>query len=274
MDLGSQLPPVWASPAQLRQIVMNLVTNASDAIGDREGLVRVTTRLVTPDLSRTLGTGARERDYLQLEVSDTGRGISPEMQTKIFDPFFTTRGAGHGLGLAVVQGIVRSLQGTIHMTSQLGHGTTFQVILPCTGGAAAGLTSISVASESPERAQPFVVLVVEDEDPLRHAVVAMLERARFSVIDAADGTIAIELLRAHRRKIDVVLLDMTIPGASSHDVMLEAAHTRPGTRVILTSAYSKEMLKPAMTSSQIHGFIRKPYRLGDLVQTLRSAASA
>jgi CheY-like chemotaxis protein len=133
---------------------------------------------------------------------------------------------------------------------------------------------ISEAAESPVRADEFIVLVVEDEDPLRQAVVGILQRLGVLVFGAADGTAAIELLRANRGKIDVILLDMTIPGAPSREVLAEAAQSGPDVRVIMTSAYSEEVLKSTINGSQIHGFIRKPYRLADLVQTLRKAASS
>jgi PAS domain S-box-containing protein len=126
------LPAILASAAQLRRIVMNLITNASDAIGDQNGVIRVITRRVT--LKReSAGSSFRtlpDGEYLQLEVSDTGRGMSPQTQAKIFDPFFTTKSAGRGLGLAVVQEIVRSLGGAIHLASEPDKGTTFQVLLP------------------------------------------------------------------------------------------------------------------------------------------------
>jgi PAS domain S-box-containing protein len=132
MDLGTDLPSVQADAAQLQQIVMNLVTNASDAIGDRDGVIRVTTRRVTLTSKLTAVSGTLpEGDYLSLEVSDTGCGMSRETQAKVFDPFFTTKFAGRGLGLAVVSGVVRSLGGTIHVTSEEGKGATFQVLLPC-----------------------------------------------------------------------------------------------------------------------------------------------
>ena len=135
-DLGEDLPAVRARGAQLSQIVMNLVVNASDALGDRDGVIRVTTRHVTigqaEAITKTLAAG----DYVQLEVSDTGCGMSPETQAKIFDPFFTTKFSGRGLGLAVVQGIVRSLHGAIQVASEAGKGTTFQVLLPCAEPAA------------------------------------------------------------------------------------------------------------------------------------------
>jgi signal transduction histidine kinase/CheY-like chemotaxis protein len=273
-DLGQDLPPVWASAAHIRQVVMNLVTNASEAIGDQDGVIRVTTGRVTPGRAATIPKGLAEGYYLQLEVSDTGRGMSQETQAHAFDPFFSTKGASHGLGLAVVHGIVRGLRGAIHITSELGHGTMFRVLLPCAETTTEAIpVPIAEGVEFTRPSQEFIVLVVEDEDPLRQAVVRMLRKTGFAVLEAADGAAAIELLRANGRKIDLILLDMTIPGASSHELVAEAAQARPNTRVILTSAYSQEMLTPLMNASQIHGFIRKPYQLGDLAQTLRKASS-
>jgi signal transduction histidine kinase/CheY-like chemotaxis protein len=274
-DLGPKLPAVWASPAKIRQIVMNLVTNASQAIGDRDGVIRVTTARITLGRAIAAQKGLAEGFYLQLEVSDTGCGISQEMQAKVFDPFFSTKGAGHGLGLAVIHGIVRSLRGAIHIASEVGQGTTFQVLLPSAESTAeTSRDPMYNAGDSTRPAEEFTVLVVEDEDPLRHAVVRMLRKAGFTILEAADGTTAIDLLRANPGRIDVILLDMTIPGASSHEVVAEAAQSGPNVRVILTSAYSQEMLTLPMSASQIHGFIRKPYRLKDLVQTLTKAASS
>src|SRR6185437_13533646 len=126
------------------QIVMNLVINASDALGNCDGVIHITTRHVAigqaEAIAKTLATG----DYVQLEVSDTGCGMSPETQTKIFDPFFTTKSSGRGLGLTVVHGIVRSLDGAIRVESEMGRGTTFQILLP-SDGTAARQTSDTVA---------------------------------------------------------------------------------------------------------------------------------
>jgi len=125
-DLAQNLPALPASPAQLRQIVMNLFTNASDAIGDRDGVIRVTTRCATLRESAVVSESLLEGDYLVLEVSDTGSGMSPETQVKMFDPFFTTKSQGHGLGLAVVSGIVRSLGGRIRITSEPAKAPSFR----------------------------------------------------------------------------------------------------------------------------------------------------
>jgi signal transduction histidine kinase len=130
-DLGQDLPPVRTSTAEIRQIVLNLVINASEAIGDRDGIIRVSTFCVSRDSTVATTNGMDRTSYVQLEISDTGCGMSQEMQSTIFDAFFSTKGAGHGLGLAVVHGIVRGLGGVIHIASEPGRGTTIQILLPC-----------------------------------------------------------------------------------------------------------------------------------------------
>jgi PAS domain S-box-containing protein len=272
-DLGKDLPAVRANAAQLRQIVMNLVTNASDAIGDRDGVIRVATKRVRPrsDAPGWMSGRLAESDYVQLEVSDTGCGISSEIQSRVFDPFFTTKSAGRGLGLAIVDRIARDLGGAIHVTSESGKGSTFQVLLPCAETATESGDRISGIELLPRPAQHATILIVEDEDPIRQAVTKMLRKAGFEVFEVVDGSSAIDLVRVNGDKIDLILLDMTIPGASSREVVTEAAKVRPDVRVILTSAYSKEMVEGAINAPQIHGFVRKPFQIVDLVKTLRNA---
>ena len=271
--LDRDLPAIPASPAQLRQIVMNLITNASDAIGDRDGMIRVITSRVKQTRESAAGSPTTLADghYVQIEVSDTGGGMSVETQAKVFDPFFTTKSAGRGLGLAVVQGIVRSLGGAIHLISEPDKGSTFRVLLPCEettpDGNDGATSSFGALTVSPQHG---TVLVVEDEDLLRQAVVKMLRRTGFEVIEAADGTSAIDLLRAHATRIDAMLLDMTLPGASSHEIVAEAASAKPDLKVVLTSAYSREVIDGSMSVPQVYPFIRKPFQLRELLKTLRS----
>jgi CheY-like chemotaxis protein/two-component sensor histidine kinase len=275
-NLGKNLFPVRANAAQLRQIVMNLVTNASEAIGDRDGVIRVSTSRVTVGRdSGAISDHSVDGDYLQLEVSDTGRGMSLETQAKVFDPFFTTKSGGHGLGLAVVQGIVRGLGGSIHLVSAPRKGTTFQILLPFaeTADHPASRDTSSGIEKPVHSSQPKTVLLVEDEFPLRQAVGEMLHRRGFQVFEAGDGFSAIRLLRANAGKIDLILLDLTIPGASSREVVAEAAQVRPDIRVILTSAYSQETTKGTVSGPQVRSFIRKPFRLGDLVKTFEDVLS-
>jgi PAS domain S-box-containing protein len=270
-DLGTNLPPILANAAQLRQIVMNLVTNASDAVGDRDGVIRLSTRCVRVDQDSQLGH-LDEGNYTLLEVADTGCGMTPEMQAKVFDPFFTTKFAGHGLGLAIVDGIVRGLRGMIRLNSEPGKGTTFQILLPCAVSRPEGDGhTISGLEENLEsQFRHATVLIVEDESPLRQAVTKMLRNTGFEVFEVADGSSAIHLLRANGGNIDLILLDMTIPGAPSSEVVAEAGKVRPDIKVVLTSAYSQEMIAGAMNAPQIRAFIRKPFQLGDLVKKLKN----
>ena len=271
-DLGERLRPVRCRAAQLRQIVMNLVTNASEAIGDRDGVIHLTTRPTTAGEAADVFKGMTEGDYVEFTVSDTGAGMPAQTQARVFDPFFTTKSAGRGLGLWVVYGIVRSLGGAIQIASEPGKGTRVHILLP--GAEETDGVTIDQAFGADEEARPsqkLTVLVVEDEDPLRQAVVKMLRREGFEVRDASNGSAAIDLLRTHSGKIDLMLLDMTIPGASFGDVVAEAARFRPDIKVIATSAYSQEMLVDKLSAPQICAFIRKPFRLPDLVKRLQEA---
>jgi DNA-binding NtrC family response regulator len=163
---------------------------------------------------------------------------------------------------------VRGLGGAIRLTSELGKGTSFQILLPCAQTTdEAAFHSMSTIDEL-AGPSPAAILVVEDEDLLRQAVAKTFRMNGFDVFEAADGSLAIDLLRANGSKIDAILLDMTIPGASSREVLAEAAHVRPDIRVVLTSAYAQEMFSGATNGPQICGFIRKPFQLADLLKTL------
>jgi PAS domain S-box-containing protein len=272
-DLDKDLPTLRASGAQIRQIVMNLVMNASEAIGDRDGVVRLTVRRVKVGQDRLawIPKELAEGDFVQLEVADTGKGMAPETRARVFDPFFTTKPLGHGLGLPVVSGIVRSLGGAIDVASETGKGTTFRVLLPCaesTTNASPGPHSHTASTHAIHAA---TALIVEDEDSLRTAAAKMLRNSGFSVLEAEDGTTAIAAIRGDRA-IDVLLLDVTIPGAPSREVLAEAKRLRPAMRVIVASAYGKEFAAASL-QAEVEGFIRKPYSLRDLVGLVRRTLS-
>jgi PAS domain S-box-containing protein len=266
-DLGEGLPAVHGNPAQIRQVVMNLVTNASEAIGDRAGVIRVTTARVRvdPDAHVTGAADLSPGNYQKLEISDTGSGMTSEVQTRIFDPFFTTKSTGRGLGLAAVQGVVRSHFGAIKVVSSLGQGTRFEVLLPCTDQQAQLIPDIVAQPSASEAARIIgTVLVVEDEDTLRLAVSRMLRKKGVSVIEARDGSAAVELFRANEPDIALVLLDVTLPRMSGLEVFAELRRIRPDIKVIITTAYSQETTVPTIGDQQSWAFIRKPYQLNDL----------
>jgi PAS domain S-box-containing protein len=269
--LAQNLPAVWGNAAQIRQVVMNLLINASEAIGEKEGVIKVATEQISggKDLAPNSVTDLPEGDYVRLEISDTGCGMTEEAKARVFDPFFTTKFVGRGLGLAVVQGIVRAHGGAIYLESTPGQGTAFQVLLSC--AAKRGFETQSViASFSAEQsnARAGTILIVEDEELIRLAVSKALSKSGFSVMKARDGTAAMELIRTHKDDIDVILLDVTLPGRSSREVFEEVQRLRPGLKMILTSAYGKETVDATFAGLRVEYFIRKPFQMGDLVRML------
>ena len=220
VNLSEQLPTVRANAAELRQVVLNLVTNASDALGEDEGVISVSVSRVRsgPDYrAPNLSHG----DYVRLEVSDTGCGMTEEIQSRIFDPFFTSKFAGRGLGLAAVRGVIRSHGGTIQRGERAGPGFALRNSAAVQRRAGGRDWRDATAPAAGDEAANFAgtILVVEDEDTLRLAVSKMLRKNGFTVLEAADGETGIDLLRASTREIDVALLDLTLPGMSSREVL-------------------------------------------------------
>jgi PAS domain S-box-containing protein len=275
IDLRNDHPTVRANDAQVRQILLNLVTNASDAIGEKDGTIRLTTERLTIDEAAARTKGVAEGDYLDLTVSDTGIGMSQETQAKMFEPFFSTKARGRGVGLAVVHGVVRTLGGAIRVTSELNNGTTFQILLPLAGTTTAATgDAFSLAGAQSCQSQADTVLVVDDEEAFRCAIGQLLRKAGFDVLEAADGTAATSLLKENGRRVSAILLDMNMPGLPTSDVIAEATEVQPNIKIILTSAYSEEMLGSGLIASQIRAFIRKPFQFQDLLKVLRSSLSS
>jgi len=275
-DLGKDLPTVQTAPTQIRQVVMNLVTNAAEAIGERDGVIRVTTGRVKVGRNSDVISAENlpEGNYLGLEISDTGCGMTADVQAKVFDPFFTTKGAGRGLGLALVQGIIRAHDGAISLRSAPGQGTTFQVLLPCVEKRAEAHSEIAPAAAEQIESRGATILVVEDEDLLRLAVAKTLRKRGFTVVEASDGSAAMNLIRANTESIDLLLLDVTLPGLSSREVLEETRGIRPDLTVALTSAYGKETVDATFAGLGVRHFIQKPFQLDDLVAFLQGALAS
>ncbi len=274
LDLCRDLPSVLGNATQIRQLVMNLVINASQAIGDGDGVIHVKTSPVKgSSFSPTDPCGDSKEDYIRLEVSDTGCGMTEEEKAKIFDPFFTTKPTGHGLGLAVVQGIAQSHNGAINVLSTPGRGTTFEVLFR-RDEARPEIASPVTFDASAKAAAPVsgTVLFVEDEDQLRIATAKALQESGFSVIGAGDGPTAVELFRAQAEGIAVVVLDLRLPGLSGQEVFRQIRAIKPEMKVMFTSACDVQ-IADALSDHFTLRFLQKPYRFSDLLGELHKALS-
>jgi PAS domain S-box-containing protein len=268
---------VEGDPTQLRQVILNLVSNASESLRDSPGSVAVRTGVASADVAYLAGSFGRgdlaEGDYVYLEVSDTGEGMDEEIRKRIFEPYFSTKFAGRGLGLASVLGIVRGHRGAIKLVTEPGGGTTFRVLLP-----PATRTARSAASEArpPDSAtQGGTILVVDDEEWVLEVAREFLERSEFDVVTAEGGREALEILRGDAGgTIDAVVLDLTMPDVSGHETFLEIRALRPGLPVIVASGFREEASAECFPVDEIAAFLRKPYEPEDLIDAIRASLAA
>jgi two-component system cell cycle sensor histidine kinase/response regulator CckA len=310
--LAARLPVIEADASQLRQVVMNLVSNASEAIGDANGAITLTTDLrqidganaANSDLALDLPEGA----YIALEVADTGCGMDAATVAKIFEPFFTTKFTGRGLGLAAVLGIVRGHQGALKVRSEPSQGTTFTILLPTADhrpplrpiryaapepAEGPGLLRSGQAADDQRADASFIVggvpglsagegstvdrrtvLVIDDEEGIHRVAARTLARFGFRVMTAADGHTAVETFRAHADTITCVLLDLTMPQMSGEATFRAIRQIKPQVRVVLMSGYTEEDAMSRFTSHGLAGFLQKPFSAAALHEKIREVLEA
>ncbi len=270
-DFACDLPAIEVDPTQIRQVVMNLITNASEAIGEESGVITVATSAVHVDRSYPAPTFLSENlsngPYVCLEVSDTGSGMDAETQARIFDPFFTTKFAGRGLGLAALLGIVRGHGGAVNVRSKVGEGTTFTILFPA--------SEVSLEDREEARAPEVpslghgLVLVVDDEDNVRSVARACLERGGFSVLTAASGQEGVDVFAERADEIALVLLDMTMPDMDGQEALGELRRIREDVTVVLSSGFSEQEVRDRIPGRKPAGFIQKPYPASALLGIVR-----
>jgi len=262
LDLSQQLPDIEADAAQMQQIIMNLVINASEAIENKSGIITIHTGAVEVDdaylQSIILKDQIQPGRFVTMEVSDTGCGMDEATQKRIFDPFFTTKFTGRGLGMSAILGIVRGHQGAIKVYSEQGQGTTFKVLFPC---AALDGNRHEDRETSPVEVTEGhgMVLIVDDEETIRVTAAAMLEDIGFTTLAAADGVEGVAMVKQHHAEISAVLLDMTMPKMGGEDAFREMRKIDPKVRVVLSSGYNEQDATSHFAGKGLAGFIQKPY---------------
>ncbi len=275
---NSTLPAISADPAHLRQVLLSLVANASDALVGAPGTVTVTTgteRLKESDFSKVLHQHTPEPGlYVYLEVSDTGSGLHEDAITRIFDPFYTTKHLASGLGLAAVLGIVYAHRGLVSIKSRLGEGATFRVyFLPAPLPASPAELPEKKEERSEGAAQGMRVLVVDDEELVRNAARRILEHSGYTVITAVDGQDGVELFETHHATLNAVLLDLTMPRMNGETACARMREINPGIPIILSSGYSESESSSPAIFKEVAAYIRKPYRLKQLLDILDEVTS-
>jgi len=278
LDLVSPLPRVQADASQLRQIVMNLVINAADAIGEHSGEVSLRT-FVQPATTEELRQAVQNPNlpagrYVGLEVQDNGCGMKPEVLARIFEPFYTTKFSGRGLGLSAVLGIVRGHHGALFVDSQPGVGTTFRLLLPVAPDAAPIAAADMPLLRPRDTTEPLprlqgTVLIVEDEVPVREIASLSLEMAGLEVLQAPDGMTALQLWHDHREMIDLILLDLTMPGLSGEETLARLRAEGATQKVIIYSGYSAPITAQRCAQLGAVAFLSKPFEVAVLLNEIR-----
>ncbi|MCB9057690.1 MAG: MASE1 domain-containing protein [Calditrichae bacterium] len=272
-DFKKDLPYFEADATQIRQVVMNLITNASEAIGVNNGQIIIKTGVMQCSAEYLQDSyfddKLEEGHYIFLDVADTGSGMDEATRSKIFDPFFTTKFTGRGLGLAAVVGIVRGHKGAIKISSKPNEGTTFKILFP-----------IKKSKLIPElqKEENFIswkgkgtILVVDDDESIRSFGKTTLEQAGLKVFTACDGRDAVKIYQENANDINLVLMDMTMPHLNGDEASQEIRKIKPDIKIIFSSGYSEQETSSKLSDDSINSFLQKPYKPTDLLQKVKDS---
>jgi two-component system, cell cycle sensor histidine kinase and response regulator CckA len=280
-DLAEHLPMIQADAGQLQQVLMNLIINAAEAIGVRPGAVAIRTGVTEISASdchlwRHTGELPAAGRYVILQVSDDGCGMDALTLNRIFDPFFTTKFTGRGLGLAAVLGIVKGHRGGLRVESIPGAGTTFNLAFPATAHEEFEFVQTAPArsAEIPSLSATGLVLLIDDEEPVRDAVTDILAMGGIRVLTAGDGREGVALFRAHEDDIRLVLLDLSMPGMSGEEAFKQIRSVNPIVPIILSSGYDESEVSARFADHMPTGFIQKPYSMATLTEAVRHHLAA
>jgi len=273
-QLTKDLPPAAVDPSQIRQALMSMVINASEAIGETSGMVTINTGIMRADslyLNETyLSENLVEGDYLFIEVNDNGTGMLPEVKERIFDPFFSTKFTGRGLGLAAVLGIVRSHDGALKVYSEEGRGTTFKMLLP---KATVKELTHDEGSEKPETLRGSV-LIADDEESVASVTAQMVEALGLHATIVTNGRECVDYYQRNPDSVDLVLLDLSMPEMDGAEAFRELKIIDPAARVVLTSGFNQDDAAHRFKGKGLAGFLQKPYHLAELREMLEKVLNS
>jgi two-component system cell cycle sensor histidine kinase/response regulator CckA len=273
IDCKAGLPPIDADPTQIRQVIVNIVANASEALGDRSGTISIRTGMMHCDReylkSTHLDEDRSEGNFVYLEVSDTGCGMEEPTTRRIFDPFFTTKFMGRGLGLPAVFGIVRGHKGAVKVYTEKDRGTTVKVLFPISKCLSI-IEEIAEVSNRPAWKGKGTVLLVDDEESICTVCRKMLERLGFAVLEATNGREAIETFISHRDEISIVLLDLMMPIMNGDECYRELRRIDTDVPVIISSGYNQQEVSQRFVGKGVGAFIQKPYQRKALEEALQT----
>ena len=275
LTLAEGLPSIEVDVTQLRQALMNLISNASEALDEAGGHIRIETGRMALQAGEmpafVAGSEPSPGAHVFIDVIDDGRGMDDETKERIFDPFFTTKFTGRGLGLAATLGIVRGHRGGIQLTSAPGRGTSVRLLFPAVGTVA---TDTGAADGDGEWRGAGEVLVVDDEQSVRAVTSALLQRRGFTVTVVPGGHDAVALVREQPARFALVLLDLTMPDLDGRETLAELRRHAPHLKVVLMSGYNEQEATQQFGGRVLTGFLQKPFRAEQLARVVRTALEA
>ena len=272
--LSANIPSIKGDESQLRQIVMNLIINASEAIGNEHGEISVSLAKIKVMAGKSYddynGKAIPPGEYVCLEVTDNGCGMDEETKWRIFEPFYTTKFTGRGLGMSAVLGIIMSHGGALQLFSQLGHGTTFKVYLPVQKDASIEDSNMEQIVQTPPWQGSGTILLVEDEDQVRKIARLMLLKLGFTVIEASNGKEALELYQKNTVEITLIVTDMGMPVMDGYELFYELKQLKPELPIIISSGFGDSDIHSRIAKEDIAGMITKPYTPDELREVLKN----
>lgn len=259
LNLSTSLPTIMVDTTQLTQVIMNLITNASEAIEDGNGIISLSTSIKHCDEEYVEAMGFKGKldpgTYVCLEIADTGKGMDDITREKIFDPFFTTKFTGRGLGLSAVQGIVRTHGGCIAVYSEVGRGTSFKILLPT--GTLENDSRVSIGSRKNNNSS--LALIIDDDDVVMSSIKLMAEKMGIKVLTASNGKEGLQFFEMYHREIEIVILDFIMPEMNGDEVLKKMQEINNQVKVLLISGYNENTVDFSIMEHQTAGFLQKPF---------------